>query len=126
MVNIAHFNIAILDCYKWLGYFVNLDACFCLPCSLFGKAGDAKKFVWKPVTNWTTFNNKVKGKSTCPTLIKCASAMVSFMEVQSGNQLTINAAVVVRSYTITTKKNQLYYRLYCFMWQAEYFIERAL
>ena len=44
-------------------------------------------------SNRTTFNNKVKAHSTCPTHIKCASAMVSFIEVQSGNQLTINTSL---------------------------------
>ena len=50
--------------YKWLGYSVKLDTCLCLSCSLFGEAGDAQNFVHKPVSNWTTFNNKVQGDSS--------------------------------------------------------------
>ena len=90
------FQYRYLECYKWLGYSISLDACLCLPCSLFGETEDAQNFVRKPVANWTTFSNKVKARSTCPTHIKCASAMVSFIEVQPGNQLTINTALSCR------------------------------
>ena len=87
------FQYPYLECYRWLGYSVNLDACLCLPSSLFGEAGDAQNFAWNPVTNWTTFNNKVKAHSTCPTHIKCASTMVSFIQIQSENYPTINTAL---------------------------------
>ena len=88
------FQYRYLECYKWLGYSVKLDACLCLSCSLFGEARDAQNFVRKPVAKWKTFNNMVKAHSTSSTHIKCVSVMVSFIEVKSGNQPKINTTLI--------------------------------
>ena len=91
------FQYRYLEYYKWLGYSIHLNACLCLPCSLFAGANEAYiNFVRKPVSNWTTFNNRVKAHSTCATHMKCASAMTTFIEVQSGNQPTIDTAISSR------------------------------
>ena len=59
------FQYRYLAMYPWLGYSVNLNACLCLPCSLFNR--QIINFARKPVSNWTTFNNKVKAHSLCST-----------------------------------------------------------
>ena len=79
-----------LQLHKWLGYSVHLDACLCLPCCLFSSvANNAQNFVQKPVSNWTTFNKKVRLYFTS-THIKCALAMTSFVDAHSGTQPTID------------------------------------
>ena len=90
----------------------------CVPCSLFGKAGDAKSFVWRSVTNWTTFNNKVKAHSTCPTHIKCASEMV-IASWRSSKAISLQLMQQSSSGIITSQlqMTQCYYRFYYFMWQ---------
>ena len=92
--------------HKWLGYSVQLDGCLCLPCCLFGSdAENAKNLVQKPVSNWTTFNEKVKIHSASSTHTKCALAMTAFIDTHSGVQPTIDTSL--------SKHRQELYRLNC-------------
>ena len=80
-----------------IGHSVYLHACLFLPCSLFEEAGNAQNLFLKPVTKWTTINNYLQ-RGECSLIMPPdtssvhASAMASFIEVQSGNQPTINTA----------------------------------
>ena len=88
------FQDCYLKMYPWLGYSIKLDACLCLPCSLFNVESDASmNFARKPVSNWTTFSNKVKSHSLSPTHCKCALEMKSFLDAHSGVQPTIDTSL---------------------------------
>ena len=82
---------------------MRLDACLCLPCSLFGDDESALSFVRKPVSNWTTFNNK--GKAHSVWLAHVIVAMTSFLKTQSGIQPTID--------TLLSRHRQELYDLNC-------------
>ena len=100
------FQYRYLQLHKWLGYSVQLDGCLCLPCCLFGSdAENAKNFVQKPVSNWTTFNKKVRIHSTSSTHTKCALVMTAFIDTHSGVQPTIDTSL--------SKHRQELYRLNC-------------
>ena len=61
--------------------------------------------VQKPVSNWTTFNDKVKIHSASSTHTKCALAMTAFIDTHSGVQPTIDTSL--------SKHRQELYRLNC-------------
>ena len=86
------FQHCYLQSHKWLGYSAQLDGCLCLPCCLFG-SDSAQNFVQSLFSNWTKLNNKVTSHSNSSTHIKCAAALISFLEVHSGTQPTIDTSL---------------------------------
>ena len=80
-----------LQSYWWLGYSVQLDGCFCLPCCLFS-CSTVNSFVQKPFTNWTKFNEKVKEHAMSAMHSRSVLALNSFKESHSGAQPTIDVS----------------------------------